>query len=365
MIEKLERNKDLLARGKGFYDSVYPVIYCDRDMYVVDMNKTAVERFEAKLKYRKFSAHLTEEDLKKVTFLLETGKGEGTLGLYVETGVVKMRGARYALVAAFDYFGERFAEIRLFRSRREMLSSYDSRKLMFPVEPVFVDYSLLKNRVGNEETGAELNRVFSYNMLSHIYEMACSESEIPELFDLRETLTRIVSEVSHSFKFNSRRWSVSYMGANKFAFPVMSRKNFINLIAFEIYIISKISNGEKSRAIVKQRKERAEIEFSTTLTRSRIKKRGDIVYSYIGTMYPQVRTAAKLVEFICNLYGIGCYAEISKNFTLIVRLVLTDRDIADTGSVKHRKRFDMASVREAVSFIRLLEKLDGAEKDPE
>ena len=173
---------------------------------------------------------------------METGKGEGTLGLYVETGVVKMRGARYALVAAFDYFGERFAEIRLFRSRREMLSSYDSRKLMFPVEPVFVDYSLLKNRVGNEETGAELNRVFSYNMLSHIYEMACSENEIPELFDLRETLTRIVSEVSHSFKFNSRRWSVSYMGANKFAFPVMSRKNFINLIAFEIYIISKIIN---------------------------------------------------------------------------------------------------------------------------
>ena len=350
MIEKLERNKDLIARGKGFYDSVYPVIYCDRDLYVVDMNKAAVERFEAKLKYRKFSAHLTEEDLKKVTFLLETGRGEGTLGMYVETGVVKMRGARYALFAAFDYFGERFAEIRLFRSRREMLSSYDSRKLMFPVEPVAVDYALLKDRVGNEETGAELNRVFSYNMLSHIYQMA---------------LTRLVTEVSHSCKFNSRRWSVLHMGANKFAFPVMSRKNFINLIVFEIYIISRISNGEKSSALIKQRKERAEIEFSTTLSRSRIKKRGDIVFSYIGTMYPQVRTAAKLVEFICNLYGIGCYAEISKNFTLIVRLVLTDRDIADTGSVKHRKRFDMASVREAVSFIRLLEKLDGAEKDPE
>ena len=361
MIEKLERNKDLIARGKGFYDSIYPVIYCDRELYVVDMNKAAVERFEAKLRDKKFSAHLTEEDFKKVTCLMETGKGDGTLGLYVETGVVKMRGARYALVTAFDYFGERFAEIRLFRSRREMLSSYDSRKLMFPVELVPVEYSLSSNRGGNEETGAELDRVFSYNMFSHIYEMACSESEVPELFDLRETLTRIVSEVSRSFKFNSRKWSVSHMGANKFAFPVMSRKNFINLIAFEIYIISKISNGERSSATVKQRRERAEIEFSTTLTRSRVKKRGDIVFSYIGAMYPQVRMAAKLVEFICNLYGIGCYAEISKNFTLIVRLVLTDRDIADTGSVKHRKRFDMASVRDAVSFIRLLEKLDGAE----
>ena len=361
MIEKLERNKDLIARGKGFYDSIYPVIYCDRELYVVDMNKAAFEQFEAKLRDKKFSAHLTEEDFKKVISLIETDKREARRGLYVETGVVKMRGARYALVTAFDYFGERFAEIRLFRSKREMLSSYDSRKLMFPVELVPVEYSLSSNRGGNEETGAELNRVFSYNMLSHIYEMACSESEIPELFDLRETLGRIVSEVSRSFKFNSRKWSVSHMGANKFAFPVMSRKNFINLIAFEIYIISKISNGERSSATVKQRRERAEIEFSTTLTRSRVKKRGDIVFSYIGTMYPNVRMAAKLVEFICNLYGIGCYAEISKNFTLIVRLVLTDRDIADTGSVKHRNRFDMASVRDAVSFIRLLEKLDGAE----
>ena len=30
-----------LAEGYGFYDSVYPVIYCNDELTVVDMNRTA------------------------------------------------------------------------------------------------------------------------------------------------------------------------------------------------------------------------------------------------------------------------------------------------------------------------------------
>ena len=367
MIEKLDAYGDMfLARGAGFYDSYFPVIYCDDELYVVDLNKAAFESFEKKLKGTCFSSHLPEDDLKKVSALLRMKKSALRAGVpYVQTGVVRMRGAKYALVTALDCFGGRFAEIRLFRSRREMLSFNDSRKLLFPVEPVSVDYLLMRDRKGNEETACELNRIFSYNMLSHIYDMACSEDETPELFDLYETLRRIVSEVSRSFAFNSRKWSVRLVGGTKFAHPVLSRKNFINLIALVIYVFSKISNGERSTATVRQKEKSAVVEFCTTVTRSRVKTtRGDIVFSYVGTMYPAVKAAAKFVEFICSLYGIGCYAEISKNFTLILRLVLSDEGDAGGYTVKHRKRFDMASVREALSLIGFLEKWDESEEDP-
>ncbi len=355
MIERIA-SSGLPARESGFYDSVYPVIYCDEELYVVDMNKAAAEAFGDRLKDKRFSKHLTDDDLRKVKSLLKSSKKAlRTENLYAQTGVVKIRGARYSLVTALDMFGERFAEIRLFRSRREMLSSCDVRKLMFPVEPLPVDYALLSDRRGNEETAAELNNVFSYNMFSHIYESARSEEEEPELFDLLAVLSRIVSGVSSAFRFNSRKWNVLHAGGKKFACPVLSRKNFINLIAFTIYIFSKISNGERSSALIRQDEKHAEIEFSTTLSRSRVNTRGDIVFSYIGTMFPEIRAAAKFTEFICSLYGIGCYAEISKNFTLKLKLVLTSGEDADAQSVKHRKRFDAASLRDAVSLIGFFE----------
>ncbi len=367
MIEKLEKYGDVfLARGAGFYDSYFPVIYCDDALYVVDINKEASGTFGEKLRGKCFSAHFTQDDLGKVTALMKMKKSALRAGTpYVQTAVVKMRGARHALVTVLDCYGGRFAEIRLFRSLREMLSFNDSRKLIFPVEPATVEYKLLEGRDGNEETACELNGLFAYNLISRIYDMACSQDETPELFELYDTVRRIVSEVSKPFDFNSRKWGVRLVGATKFAYPVLSRKNFINLIALVIYVFSKISNGERSTATVRQKEKSAVIEFATTVTRSRVgTTRGDIVFSYVGAMYPSIKAAAKFVEFICSLYGIGCYAEISKNFTLILRLVLNEEGIDDGYSVKHSKRFDMASLREAIDLIKAIEASNEDEEDP-
>ena len=353
MIDEKPRTAACIARGSEFYDSVFPVVFCNDDMTVVDMNCRAAEKFENTLRGADFSAYLGERDARNLRALLNLGRTRRFAEEpYIETEIVHLKDARYSLAVLRTMFGRNFAEIRLFRSRKEMLSSYDSLRLMLPVKPLAPEYPLARGREGNEETANELNEVFAGNMLSNLYHSARSDKEVPELFELGETVRRIASEVSRAFRYNRLKWSVTLKQGEFCVFPVISRRNFINIIALAISIISKVSGDGAASVLVVPEEERAVIEFSAKLEKCPRVFRGDFVFPLIGSMFPAVKTAAEFLVYICNLYGIGCFSEVLRGGTIVLRIVLSEEGFPSNYTVKHLKRFDMTGMRQSIELIR-------------
>lgn len=346
--------KRMLDLAFGLSDSIYPVIYCNENLTIVDQNKAAIP-LDFDIERENAEKYLSSEDAKNIKAMLYSKKCAPDEDYFVTVKILHRSDCRWALVAAKRIFGVHFAEMRLFRSRREMLSSYDSHRLMFPVEPKVPKYVLKDGRRGNEETGEELNEVFAYNMLSNIYAAASEKVDSPQIFNLCATVTRIVSEVSKAFAFNKSKWKVIQRGGESFVFPVISRRNLINLTALIIRVFSTVSGGGQCEAEVIPGEEYAVIEYRTKMAASPVTFKGDFVFPLIGEMYPGCKTTAGVIVFICSLFGVGCYSRITDDRTLVLRLVFSREEIYIEYSVKHLHRFDMAGCREAISLIRLLE----------
>ena len=172
-----------VAKTTSLYDSAYPVLYCDEGLNVVDMNARAYAEHGSGLRADCIIQCFRPEDVKNFRAMMFS-KAKKYRPVYVEACVTGLFGYRYALIVRRNLFGKRLAEIRLFRSRSEMLSSYESYELMMPVKTKLPDYPLCGGRAGNEATAEELNDVFVCNMLSNMYSSAASASFAIESFDL-------------------------------------------------------------------------------------------------------------------------------------------------------------------------------------
>jgi|GEM_PF-2442948 len=347
-----------LASATGLSDSAYPVLYCDSDLVAVDMNEAASRLNDDKFRGADMKSYISAEDAGNIAALLYSYKfapAEEELSICVK--IIHTRDFSWALVVPRDFFGVMFAEFRLFKSRRQMLSSYDTHELIFPVKPRVPTYVFKEDRSGSEELGAELGEVFAYNMLSNIYSLAMREPTF-EIFDVAATVRRIASEASRAFRFNRAKWNVSLKGATPFVFPIIDRRNFINLIALAVTVFSDISADRKADITVIAGENEARIEFSTKVSKSDVVFAGDFVLPLIGKEFPGLGCRASIIMFICNLYGIGCFAKMTDDKRLLLTFVLSKDGYVENYTVKHRHVFDMKGMREAIALIKMSEGYD-------
>ena len=343
----------LLAKAGDFCDSAYPVLYCDENLDVVDWN-AASQRLGEKFRTANLKDYLPPDDARNFAALLHSCKiGAKSNNLYVTAHSVKTKKFTWLIAVARCCFGEYFAEVRLFRNRREMLSAFDSRELMFPVKPVVPSYVFTGDRLDKERIGKELDEVFEYNMLSNIYSLACSEAEVPQVFDIPLTVRRIVSEASKVFKFNKAKWQLDVKVKGTFAFPVVSHRNFINVIALAVTIFSDISEEGRGEVCVTSEGDEVRIEFRTTSKKSRVMFVGDFIPPLLDKMYHSLGSRASVLYFLCNLYGVGCYADVERGRHVKISLLFRKDGVHDAFTVKHRNVFDMKGMREAVALIKM------------
>lgn len=356
--DKVRFGPKRLAEATGLSDSLYPVFYCDERLIVVDMNEAASRRFGKKFSGADMRRYLSVADAENVEALLfSQGKSASSKELYAGAKTVGTRDFSWTLVVPRSFFGERFAEFRLFRSRREMLSSYDSHELMFPVKPKVPSYAVAGDRSGSEALGEALGEVFAYNMLSNLYSAATKDAA-PELFDLTQTVRRIVAETVKAFKFNRVKWQISLKGDSPFVFPVMSQRNFINMISLAVTVFSDVSSDGRAQAVIVAGEDAAEIEFASRTVKPEVSFAGDFAFSLVGDMFPGVGSRAALLVFICNLFGVGCFSKMTEDGSLVLTLALSKDGYGENFTVKHRRVFDMKGMREAIALIRMTEGLE-------
>lgn len=343
----------LLAKASEFCDSSFPVLYCDEELDVVDWN-AAAKRLGAKFRTANIRDYLTPDDARCLRALLNSLKvGAKGVTRYVTARAVKTREFTWLIAVARRHFDRNFAEIRLFRNRREMLAAFDSRELMFPVKPVVPEFAFTGDRLDKERIGKELDEVFEYNMLSHIYSLACSESEEPQAFDIPLTVRRIVAEAAKVFKFNKAKWKLDVAVNEPFSFPVISRRNFINVIALAVTLFSDISDKGQGEVYVSSEKDEVKIVFKTVAPKPSVAFVGDFIPPLIDKMYREAGSRASVLYFLCSLYGVGCYADVTFKWHVTLSFVFRKEGIHDAFNVKHRSVFDMKGMREAVALARM------------
>ena len=222
------------------------------------------------------------------------------------------------------------------------------------MKPVVPEYALTGSRYDSENIGRELDAVFEYNMLSNIYHSARTDEGTPELFDFYETVKRIITETMKAFRANSSKWSFYSKTDGKFVFPVVSRKNYINMIALAASVFSDVSSDKKCSAEIVCDEDGATVSFFAKMKKSDVEFVGDFVFPLVGKMFRGVGARASILNFICSLYGVGCSASVKEDGELTLDLKFSRDGYFENYSVKHRKVFDMKGMREAVALISFL-----------
>ena len=347
-------HEGFLAAASGFTDSQFPLLYCDGDLTVVDMNSVANTAFGNKFRLANMSKYLSEEDAANVFAMLYScakfGEYDGALI------TAKTHGAReftWTLVAPRSFLGEVFAEFRLFRTKREMLSSGDSKALIFPVEPSLPVYSSKSGREGSELIGIEVGKTFACNMLSNLYNSAL-EDRPTEMLDLEKTARRIITEAANSFDFNRLKWTLKNTLGDVTTYPLVSRRCFINIIALVVSVFSDISGDGAASLEFEAEDGGIRMNFETKMRARNVLFVGDFSLSLLGKMFSGVGCRTSVLSFICSIYGAGYYARVMNDDVLVLSLVFSKDGVEDCFEVKYVDRFDMDVMREASEFIRSL-----------
>ena len=347
-------HEGFLAAASGFTDSHFPLLYCDGDLTVVDMNSAAKTAFGNKFRLVNMSKYLSEEDAANVFAMLYSCAKFGEYdGAFI---TAKTHGAReftWTLVAPRSFLGETFAEFRLFRTKREMLSSQSSRELIFPVEPSVPVYSSKSGREGSELIGVEVEKIFAYNMLSNLYNSALEDAK-PEILDLAKTAKRIITEATCSFGFNRLKWTLKSISEDATAYPIVSRRCFINIIALVVSVFSDISGDGQASLVFEEKSDGIRMDFMTKMRDRNILFVGEFSLSLLGKMFSGVGCRAAVISFICSIFGAGYYAKVKDRDFLILSFVFSKDGIEDCFEVKHVNRFDMNSMRESAKLISCL-----------
>ncbi|MBQ7671229.1 MAG: hypothetical protein IJS45_11010 [Clostridia bacterium] len=347
-------HEGFLAAASGFTDSHFPLLYCDGDLTVVDMNSAANAAFGNKFRLADMTKYLSEEDTANVFAMLYSCAKFGEYdGAFV---TAKTHGAReftWTLVAPRSFLGEVFAEFRLFRTKREMLSSRESKALIFPVVPSIPVYSNKSGREGSALIGIELERTFAYNMLTNLYSSALEDSP-PEMLDLAKTAKRIIAEATNYFNFNRLKWTLKNTQEDMTACPLVSRRCFINMIALVVSVFSDISGDGLASLEFEAESGGIRMNFMTKMRARDVIFVGDFNLSLLGKMFSGVGSRTSVLSFICSAYGAGYYAKVKDGDVLILSLVFSKDGVEESFEVKHTDRFDMNAMRESAKLIRCL-----------
>ena len=346
--------KPPLDAAYGLYDSLFPVVYCNYDLIITDLNEAATH-VEMPLRGESLEKYLSEDDASNIRALLNSKtiskKGE----LSVIAKIIHTHCFSYALVVARSLFGVEFAEIRLFRSKKEMFSSYQSASLIFPVEAKIPEYVLTDPHRGYPPAARELNELFAFNLFSKLYTSALAGKEKPDLYDSALFSKRVLTELCAAMTPNRAKWNITLRpGEHKPCFPAVNKRNFVNMMAIAFVVFSSVSEKKECAADIVPRGKETDIILRTKAKKTSSIFFGEFVFPLVGEMYPECYALTKAYVFLCDLFGVPCYCDLSEDGILSLRTVLSEEKVHISFDVSHEEKFDKGWFDAARGLISIL-----------
>lgn len=302
-----------------------PVLYCDENFIIVDMNDAADERGFLRYRYKSMKDYLPDGDLANLTegmHLKKSAVGDKDPHRIVQ--IVHMRSAGYAFVTIQNLGDTYYFRFHIFQSRADIFRDFEVAKMMLSELPFSPIYTLNRSRPAMEMTAENINRVLASNFLINVYFTAADSKEAPQKIDVVETVRRMILDVSKRLELNLSDFEFTFEEKAPFAYPVIGVSNFINVLSLLIILTGRISETKKVSVRVDSDRERASILFRTTLKKSDIDFLGGFSFDHLGAMFPKYAVYVSIVNFICELYGLRCYAALEGKRKLTVELVLAE-----------------------------------------
>lgn len=302
----------------------YPTIYCDEELFVADISPTAKTSSFSHLLGMSLKEHLSPQDTASLLSYLHSRKRDpetpASRGLFVDISKVKGVGCAYVTVTFL--FKKPFFEMRIFRSRLSMFKDFDVSRLLLSDMPYVPDYDLSRNRLSVLDTGEKLTRVFSAGRLKNLYHSALDPMRQEASFDAVATTRRIIADLPFALDLDRCAFSLSVNENGVFGHRVIDVSNYVNLVAILMTLTAKISATGKVSSRLTCSEKRVSLVFTTEASPSETAFVGGFAFPFLAQMYPRLSSFVWAAQFVGELFGLRCYAELSGKNTLSVELLM-------------------------------------------
>lgn len=301
---------------------MYPVLICNDELFIVDMNETAREKDLSKYLFTNVSTHISLRDASTLrAFLRRVRQGAENIKC-VRVPVEGFKGGSVALVTIRSYFGKDFFEFSLFRSNAAILSESNPMDLLLPGEEYPAEYFLSKQGADIELTAIRLNRLFASGFLSNLYRKASRGQQRYERFDVAQVTRLMVTRVGQIFDMIDCSMTFSFRRKEVFFSDLLDMSDFINIFALMMALVSGISVDKKVRVCADCGTDTMKIYFDTELKEPSVEFVGDFSFILIGESYPAYSTFADVIKYMCELSGISVHADIEGERSFTAELVI-------------------------------------------
>lgn len=302
-----------------------PVLYCDENLTIVDMNDAADTKGFQRYRFRSMTDYISPRDRSNLTADIHLRKLSAGENEYISVVQIEhMRGAKYAFVTTQMLMGNCYLRFHIFQSSAEMFRNFDVSKMMLSETPFSPMYKLSRNRVDMEMTAENINRVMVSNFLINTYYTAVDSGEAPVQLDIVEIVRRMILDVAKRLELNPAYFSFDYDERGSFAYPVIGVSSFINVLTLLIILTGRLSADKKVKVSVDSDRKRVSILFRTTLKKSDTDFLGGFSFRSLALMFPEYSAFVSVIKFISELYGLRCYASLEGKRKLTVELVLAE-----------------------------------------
>lgn len=322
--------------AEKIHTSDSPVLICDENLFVIDSNSAAKRALSDKAMTDSFEKHLGSRELatvKSLMFCADNNIERRTYHAVAE--VLKIKYFRIALICIKKYFGKNFYEIHLYKTRRELLQSIESRSYLAPPAVYVPKYNLTDFPGTVDKNASELRRVFENDMLSNLWSEAQSPSDREFTFDVISLTKRLTLDIAKRLGFLNSEFMFSAAGVEKYVSSGANLGNFINLYTLLMYLTGSLSSEGRVKIFADGGGDGAGIVFSFKAEKSDITFVGEFAFTLLADMYPRYSSIVHIINYMCELFGISCYADVDRPGSLTVELLLSDKAGTEEFVVMH------------------------------
>ena len=331
--------RGLVAEATDLGSLAHPVLFCDPDLYVVDMNRAAAEGRAANYSGVNLREYLTPEGVVELKALIKT-KGRASV-----VPIVRTHDFSYAVATSVEYFGIVFAAVRLYENRRSMMRDRDVRALISPefgISPV--------------EDGASLrDAMYMKSEVSRIYDDV--RDAPPGAVDLSKTARELLRRAS-DYGVDPSRCALTVPDPRRSVIPVFHDVTAIKAFAVAFSVAADLSRDGALSIRIEPFEDNARVVIGCRVAPTRTRIVGDRHPELLGKEFPAVGVRGRILFYLCSVCGVGCGYTVEKGNRL--EIVLTFRkDGIDICNVKHGDITDSVLSGESARLIAASRRLEG------
>ena len=333
--------RGLVAEATDLGVSACPVIFCDPDLYVADMNRAAAEGRAAAYLGVNLREYLTPEGVVELKALIKTKSRASVVP------IVRTHDFSYAVATATEYFGVVFAALRLFENRRAMMRDRDVRALICPgfELPSF------------DGAGGPALRDTMYikSEISRIYDEV--KDAPPDAVDLTRT-ARALLRTASAYGIDPSRCALFAPASGGFVIPVYHDVTAIKAIAVAFSVAADLSSDRTLTIKVEPCGEDARVVIGCPIAPHSTHVAGDRHPELLGREFPAVGVRGRILFYLCSVCGVGCGYSVEKGKRLEIVLTFRKGGI-DICNVKHGDVTASALSGEISHLITVARRLEG------